>query len=200
MPDIYEYRGVEGLVYAPVTKDDGDVYETGNVKELAGVARIGKKVATSSDTHYYDNIPAVVINSVGADTITCDVSAIPLENLGDITGQDYDKETGALIEGEAKPGYFAIGYITKKTNGTEVYVWRYKGKFSIPDSEHETEDNGTAANGQQLVYTGVSTAYKFKKNGKRAKGIVVELEKDLADVTDFFESVTTPDTLKKKGA
>lgn len=196
--EIFEWRGVEQLVYAEVLTDDSDSYTTGEVKELAGVAEIGRTTEANSEAHYYDNIPAVVISSVGADEVTCTVSAIPLETLADITGQSYDEATGALIEGEREQKYFALGYKTKKTNGKEVYVWRYKGTFGIPDSTHVTETDGTEANGQEIVYTGISTTHKFAKSGKRAKAINVDLEKDLADVSTFFDEVTTPDMLKAK--
>lgn len=198
MADIFEYRGVEGLVYAEVTKDDATEITFGEVKPLAGVAEIGKTTESASEAHYYDNVPAVVINSTGSDELTITTSAIPLEVLADITGQDYDADLGVLIEGEREAKYFAIGYITKKTNGKEIYVWRYKGTFGIPDSTHTTEDDGTDANGQELTFTGISTTHKFAKTGKRAKAINVDLEKGLADVSTFFDEVTTIDTLKAK--
>ena len=196
---ITEYRGVDNLVYAEVTVDDVDNYTTGEVKKIAGVAEISRTTESSSEAHYYDNMPAVVINSTGADEITCTVSAIPLDVLADITGQTYDATTGALIEGTRTPKYFALGYKTKKTDGTEVYVWRYKGSFGIPDSTHATENDGTDANGQELVFTGIQTTHKFAKLGDGAKAINVEVGKDsLADVTGFFDEVTTPDTIKAK--
>lgn len=200
MAEIFEYRGVEGLVYAKITKDDDAEYTTGEVKPLAGVAEIGRTTETSNEAHYYDNVPAIVVSSTGSDEVTCTVSAIPLDVLADITGQAYDEETGTFIEGEREVAYFALGYKTKKTNGKEVYVWRYKGTFSVPDSTHVTEDDGTDANGQEIVFTGISTTHRFTKTGKRAKAINVDLEKDLADVSTFFDTVTTPDSLKKKGA
>lgn len=198
MAEIFEYRGVEGLVYAEVTKDDENEYTTGEVKSLAGVAEIGRTTETSSEAHYYDNVPAVVISSTGADEVTCTVSAIPLDVLADITGQVYDNTTGALIEGERLVKYFALGYKTKKTNGDEVYVWRLKGTFSVPDSTHATEDDGTDANGQEITYTGISTTHKFTKSAKRAKAINVDVGLNKADVSTFFDKVTTPDTLKAK--
>lgn len=198
MAEIFEYRGVEGLVYAEVTKDDENEYTTGEVKSLAGVAEIGRTTETSSEAHYYDNVPAVVISSTGADEVTCTVSAIPLDVLADITGQVYDNTTGALIEGERLVKYFALGYKTKKTNGDEVYVWRLKGTFSVPDSTHATEDDGTDANGQEITYTGISTTHKFTKTAKRAKAINVDVGLNKADVSKFFDEVTTPDTLKAK--
>lgn len=201
MGEIFEYRGCEGLVYAEVEKDDNDAnggYVTGEVKPLAGVAEIGKTTETSSEPHYYDNVPAIVISSTGSDEITLTCSALPLDVLAEITGQDYDATKGVLIEGEREVKYFALGYITKKTNGKEVYVWRLKGTFSIPDSTHPTEDDGTDANGQELTYTGISTTHKFTSTNKRAKAINVDLEADKADVSTFFDEVTTPDTLKAK--
>lgn len=203
MPEITEYRGIEGLVYAEVTNDDNETsggYTTGTVKSLAGVAELARTTSSSNEAHYYDNIPAIVINSTGADEVTITASAIDLQVLAEITGQDYDATTGALIEGPRENKYFAIGYKTKKTNGDEVYVWRYKGSFSIPDSDHKTEDDGTDASGQEIVYTGISTTHKFTKTGKGAKALNVDLGKDLADVSDFFDEVTTPDTLQAKSS
>lgn len=203
MKEITEYRGIEGLVYAEVTKDNNETgsnegYVTGTVKSLAGVAELSRTTESSTEAHYYDNIPAIVINSTGADEVTITTSAIDLEVLAEITGQNYDSTTGAMIEGERENKYFAIGYKTKKTNGDEVYVWRYKGTFSIPDSDHVTEDDGTDANGQEIVYTGISTTHKFTKTGKGAKALNVDTGKDLADVSTFFTTVTTPDTLQAK--
>lgn len=196
MPQIYEYRGVEGLVYAEVLKDTKTEFTTGAVKDLAGVATIAKATANANEAHYYDNIPAVVITSTGADTVTITASAIPLDTLGEITGQDYDADLGVLIEGERTPKYFAIGYKTQDTNGNDYYVWRLKGMFAIPDQTNNTKNEGTDANGQELVYTGINTTHKFTKNNKGAKALVVNTALGLADVSDFFDEVKTPDTLK----
>lgn len=199
MGRVAEYRGVSDLVYAEVTKDDNDTnggYTTGTVKSLAPVAEISRTTESSSEAHYYDNKPLIVIDSTGADELTLTVAAIPLDVLADITGQVYDQTLGALIEGDRTPKYFAIGYKTKKTNGDEVYVWRYKGTFGIPDETAATEDDGTDANGQELTFTGVTTTHKFTKNNAGAKALVVDTGAGTADVSGFFTTVTTPDTLQ----
>lgn len=199
MAEILEYRGVSDLVYAEVTKDDSDSYTTGTVKPLAGVATLSRETASSSEAHYYDNQPAIVISSVGADTVTCTTSAIPLDVIAELTGQEYDATTGTLIEGAVTHKYFAIGYKTKKTNGDEVYVWRYKVSVGIPSVTHNTENDGTDANGQELVFTGVATNHKFTKGGK-VKAINVDVALGKADVSTFFDTVTTPDDLTVKTA
>lgn len=207
LQEILEYRGVEGLVAAEVlTDDDTNGYTTGSVFAIAGVAEISKSTDSSNEAHYYDNMPAVVVSNTASDTVTISASAIPLDVLGAITGQLYDSTTGALIEGPRDFKYFALGYQTKKTNGDIMYVWRYKGTFNIPDQTNGTENTSTDANGQQIVYTGISTTHKFTKNPDKngnprgAKALIVDTAKNLADVSDFFATVITPDTIVGKTA
>lgn len=197
---IYEYRGVSGAVYAEVTKDDGTEFTTGEVKEFVGVSEIAKSTDSSNEAHYYDNVPAIIINSTGSDEITINASAIPLNILAEITGQYYDEKTGMMVEQERENKYFAFGYRTKKTDGTEMLVWRLKGSFSIPDSDHATEDDGTDANGQEITYTGISTTHKFTKTTKAARAINVDTSLELVDTAKFFEKVQTPDTVTAKAA
>lgn len=198
MAEITEYRGIENLVYAEVTTDDNEVsggYVTGTVKPLAGIAELSRTTDTSNESHYYDNMAAIVISSTGSDEVTINASAIPFDVLADITGQTYVQATGTFIEGSRDVKYYAIGYKTKKTNGDEVYVWRLKGMFNIPDSTHATEDDGTDGNGQEIVFTGIQTTHKFTSTGKGAKAVNVDDGLGLADVTGFFDSVQTPDTI-----
>ena len=202
LAQIVEYRGVEGLVAAEVLTDDNgtDGYTTGTVFSIAGVAEVVKAVESSSETHYYDNAPAIVIDSVGADTITINASAIPIEVQAKLTGQDYLADKGALLEGGGPTApYFAVGYKTQKTDGSDVYVWRFKGKFALGDQTNTTKDNSASANGQSLTYTGIDTTHKWTANGKSKgrNGLVVDSSLGLADVSTFFDTVTTPDTLTK---
>ena len=197
MPKTYfEYRGVSNAVYAEITADTAADFTTGAVKDLTGVSEIGKTTDSANETHYYDNLPAIVIDSVRSDEITINTSGIPLDVLADITGQYYDEQTGMLVEQESTPKYFAFGYITDKTDGTKVLVWRLKGKFSIPGTTSATKDDGTDANGQELTYTGISTVHKFTKTGKPARAINIDtsVNQAMTDAT-FFAQVNTPDTI-----
>lgn len=194
-----EYRGVEGFVLAEVTADDIEKYETSEVFPFAGVSEIEKQTSVSMETKYYDNIPAIVITSEGPDEIKFVTSVPELEMDARVLGKTYDEATGTLIDGPATPKYFAAGYITEDTDGNPRYVWRFKGKIQKGAERHITKDDGTESNGVEYTFTGINTAHKFAKTGKGAKGIVVEVEKGLADVSKFFDTVTTPDTLKSLG-
>ena len=195
-----EFRGVSDLVIAEVTTDDDTAYETGEVEELAGAGEISKTTEASSATKYYDNIPAIVINAEGADTITVTSSVPLLATLAKITGKTIDEATGAMIDSEGKPKYFALGYKFQKTDGTDRYVWRLKGTFSVPDESSKTKDNGTDSSGMTLTYTGISTTHKFTKGNSPAKAVVVDDNAESkCDVSAFFETVTDPDKLRTKG-
>ena len=196
--EVQEYRGIRGLVCAEVLNDttESDGYTTGTPFEVAGVAELSRTTETSSESHYYDNVPAIVIDSTGSDEVTITTSAIPFDVLAKITGQTYDEAKGMFVEGERVNKYYALGYITKKTDGTEVFVWRLKGKFNIPDSTHATEDDGAEANGQEITFTGINTTHKFTSIGnKTAKAVNVDTSVNKVTEATFFASVQTPDSV-----
>lgn len=195
IPEIMEYRGIWGLMAAEVlTDNDEDGYTTGEPFAIAAVAEIGKAPDGSSESHYYNNIPGVVIDSEGADTISITSAALSLEVKAKLSGQYFDDATGSWIETPAKKKYFAIGYKTQDTSGNWVYVWRLKGKFSPLQETNSTRDNGTSANNQALVYTGIYTTATFEKtDGEPSKGVNSPEEK--IDAATWFDAVVTPDTL-----
>lgn len=196
------FRGVDNLVAAEVLTDDNEVsggYETGEVFPIAGAGEISKTTESSSATTYYDNVAAIVANAEGSDEITVTCSIPDLATYAKLTGKSIDAATGALLDGERTPTYFALGYRFKFTDGVYRYVWRLKGMFGIPDETSATEDDGTDSNGMELVYTGISTTHKFTKNGKAAKAVVVDdTATSKADISVFFDAVVTPDTLQAK--
>ena len=197
-----EFRGCKNLVYAEVTADNENNYTTGTVKTLAPVAEISKSVETSSESHYYDNKAAIIINSEGADTVGLTIAVPTDEVMAEITGRTYDSTKKMFIESERVTNkYFALGYILgeKGEGDDERYVWRYKGTFNIPEETAATEDDGTDANNITLEFTGIYTDHKFA-NGKgtgvagSAKAAYIRESSEVATATEWFAAVATPDT------
>lgn len=194
-----EYRGIRDVVCAEVITDTIEKFECGTPFSMLWASELSRETENSSESHYYDNVPAIVIDSTGADTVTVTGSAIPFDVYAKITGQYFDETTGMLVEGERESKYYAIGYVTEDTDGEEVYVWRLKGKFGIPSETHATKNDGTDANGQEVTYTGINTTHKFTKRGKSEKAVNCYKSKCPLSEEEFFASVQTPDTVKVAG-
>ena len=203
--EVFEFRGVDSLYVAKVTKDENtsDGYVCDTPVYLSPVAEVGKTTDSSNEAHYYDNKAMIVVNSESADKITIVMAPPTLEKLAMIIGKSFDKETGMLVDGERQNDYYALMYRTKGTDGKYRYVSRLKGTFGIPEESNATENDGTDTTNTTIEFTGIYTTHEFTKgkyNGTEwekgsAKGIVVDTRYGLADVSDFFSKVQTPDTI-----
>lgn len=206
MEQIFEFRGVDKFYFAEVLQDDEVAYRCG-VPTHIPVQEIAKSTDSSSEAHYYDNKAMIVVNSESADTITLTVAPPDLKDLSALTGKAFDETTGMMIDSPRQNKYFAIMYRTKGTDGKYRYVSRLKGQFNIPDETYATEDDGTDTNNTEIEFTGIYTEHEFNKgqyidgewSKAGAKGIIVDARYGLADVSTFFDSVQTPDTIGVSG-
>lgn len=206
MSEVFEFRGVDNLYIAKVTKDDDTGFECDTPVKLAPVAEIGKTTDSSNEAHYYDNKALIIVSSESSDTITLTVAPPELKMLANIIGRSFDEATGMMVESPRSNDYYAIMYRTKGTDGKYRYVSRLKGQFNIPEETNATENDGTDTNNTSIEYTGIYTEHEFTKgkyNGTSwekasAKGIVVDTRYDKVDVSIFFNEVQTPDTVTAK--
>lgn len=195
-----EYRGIKNLVVAELTETVNEKGETvatyGDVIRLAGVQAVSGEVSESSETHYYDDMAAIVVDSEGSDTYTLTVSVVEKKTRALIEGTTYDEATGALIGTQKKKKYFALGYIADTVSGIEEYNWIYKGKFTGGNKTHNTKNDGTDATNMEYTYTSIQTAVKFKKAGNKPCKYLSVDDDGKANLETFFDKVTTPDDLE----
>lgn len=200
--EIFEFRGVDNFYFAEVIQDDANGYVCG-VPVHIPVQEIAKSTDSSSEAHYYDNKAMIVVNSESADTITLTIAPPGLEYLATLIGKTFDADTGMMIDSPRVNKYFAIMYRTKGTDGKYRYVSRLKGQFNIPEESVKTEDDSTDTENTEIEFTGIYTDYEFTKGKLEdgewvksgVKGIVVDTRYRLADITNFFTAVQTPDTI-----
>ena len=203
---IFEFRGIDNLYVAKVTKDDSEGYTCDTPVRLSYVAEVAKSTDSASEAHYYDNKAMIVVNSESADKITLTIAPPALEMLSKIIGKSFDAELGMMVDSERNNDYYAIMYRSKGTDGQYRYVSRLKGTFNIPEDDNQTENDGTDTTNTSIEFTGIYTEHEFTKgkyNGTAwekgsAKGIVVDTRYGLADVSNFFDEIQTPDTIKVK--
>ena len=200
---IFEYRGVDKFYFAEVTQDDANGYACGTPVHIP-VQEVGKTTDSSSEAHYYDNKAMIVVNSESADTISLVLAPPALAQLAQMIGKSFDDATGMMVDSPRQNKYFAIMYRTKGTDGHYRYVSRLKGQFNIPDETNATENDGTDTNNVTFEFTGIYTEHEFTKGKKvddvwetsGVKGIIVDDRYEAADLSDFFSSVQTPDTIE----
>lgn len=200
MGKIDAYRGVRDLVIAELTEtvsEAGVVTASyGEVQWLAGVQTVATTLSQSSATHFFDNVGVIVITSEGDKTVTLTVSALDLKTRALIEGRTYDTTKEAFIESPFTPKYFALGFKGKRTDGTEEYIWFYKGQFSGGDITYSTEDDGTDIQTVEYTYTAVYTGKEYTYNTNVTsvvRGAVILSTNEAAGT--FFEQVTTPDKI-----
>lgn len=191
-----EFRGCDNLVVAKVTSDTKDGYVTGPVQDLAPIGSVGKETASNSETHYYDNKGMIQIRTVGEDTLTFAVPALALDRLAIITGATIDQATGAYLDSGSDPNEtYALGYREQLTDGSNRYVWKLKGTFTtIPAENSDTKSPDINTNGQEIQFTAVDTVYEFTNGGSK-KSVYIDERDGLCDLSTFFDSVQTPDTI-----
>lgn len=192
-----EYRGVRGLVIAEVTKDDSSGYTAEEWEELSGVQSVAVAKNESSETHYYDNLAAIVVDAEGADELTLTVSILANKTRAKIDGVEYDQTQDMIVNTPKKRKYFALGYIGEKTDGTEEFNILYKGKFSGGGETHNTKDDGTEATNVEYTFTAVHTTAKIY-SGKSAKSVKVPASTKVTESTifgTFTAGVSTLDPL-----
>lgn len=196
-----EYRGVRGLVIAEVTADNG-TYTTGTWQELSGVQSVAVAKNESSETHYYDNKAAIVIDAEGADEVTLVVSVLANKTRALIEGVNHDTTKDMIINTPKSRNYFALGYIGAKTDGTEEINIFYKGKFSGGAETYNTKDDGTEATNVEYTFTAIHTSSKIYIDSDSISQSVKSVKLPISDsVTEaaifgtFSNGVSTSDVL-----
>lgn len=202
MSDVFEFRGVDNFYFAEVIKDDSTGYQCSAPIHIP-VQEIAKSTDSSSEAHYYDNKAMIVVNSESADTITLTLAPPALNELASLIGKSFDSTTGMMVDSPRVNKYFAIMYRTKGTDGHYRYVSRLKGQFNIPEESVATENDGTDTTNTEIEFTGIYTEFEFTKgifdgtswSKSGVKGIVVDDRYELANLTNFFTAVQTPDSI-----
>lgn len=133
--------GLRDVYYALLTQDD----ITLGVTYSAPVRMIGAITAninpnSSIETLFADDGPMETASTIGQIELELNLADIPLDVRAVLLGHTYVVATGELVEKSSDiPPWLAIGFRSLKTNGDYRYVWLVKGKFMIPEDEHETK-------------------------------------------------------------
>jgi len=131
--------GLKNLHYAKLTKDDDTGVTYGTPKKIAPAISVQMNTNSNTATLYADDGPAATDSALGVTEVTINTSDLPTAVEAELLGHTIN-EDGVMIENsdDAAP-YVAIGFSSITSDGGEMFVWLLKGKFSVPQQNHQTK-------------------------------------------------------------
>ena len=200
-PNQEEYKsrvGLKDLYIAAITVDDADNYTVGTPEYLAPAAEASATPAVNRQTQYADDRPFDTMSAEGETELSLTVTNIPLEVLAAIAGRVFDAVSGRMYDNAGTPGYYALGFRSKKSNGSSRYYWFLKGRFDMPGEEFASQGDSPDPKPVQLTYTAVKTTKTWELSASVTDGvkrIVGDEDTTNFDATGWFTQVQTPDAV-----
>lgn len=192
-----EYKstvGVSDLYVAAILADSLSAYTAGTPAYFAPVAEVGAEPATNQETQYADDNPYDVFVNEGETTLTLKVTGIPPEMLAQVLGKTFDATTGRVYDTGGTPPDYALGFKSKKSNGSYRYYWYLKGKFSAPSEAFQTQSDTPAPQTTEITFTAVRSTYNFDvgATNEEVKRVWGDDDTDAFDPTNWFAQVQVP--------
>lgn len=193
--------GVDHLVYAPLTKDDGTTAPTyGAPVPLPGVMKLNINPNPSSDTIFADDGPMESASTLGKIEVEIDKAYLTMAEKTALLGHGADSN-GVVVYGSADTAPdVAIGFRTLRADGTYRYVWMLKGKFSEPEDNNETKGDSVKFQNDTIKGEFVKVNKEYTVNGKTVKPWKMEVDADVTGATDTIASWFTAPYLPSTGA
>ena len=126
-PAVSSTVGLKNMVIAPVTADTETATTYGDLQRVAGAIEATITPENNDpDIQFFDDVEGDVLYPDPELTFKTKLADLPLIVQEMIFSNKID-DNGVLIRtANDKPGYFAVGFMSEKANGTYRYVWLFK--------------------------------------------------------------------------
>ena len=143
-PAVSSTVGLKNMVIAPVTADTETATTYGDLQRVAGAIEATITPENNDpDIQYFDDVEGDVLYPDPELTFKTKLADLPLIVQEMIFSNKID-DNGVLIRtANDKPGYFAVGFMSEKANGTYRYVWLFKVRAK-PVTETYVTKEGTS--------------------------------------------------------
>ena len=143
-PAVSSTVGLKNMVIAPVTADTETTTTYGDLQRVAGAIEATITPENNDpDIQYFDDVEGDVLYPDPELTFKTKLADLPLIVQEMIFSNKID-DNGVLIRtANDKPGYFAVGFMSEKANGTFRYVWLFKVRAK-PVTETYATKEGTS--------------------------------------------------------
>ena len=143
-PAVSSTVGLKNMVIAPVTEDTETATTYGDLQRVAGAIEATITPENNDpDIQFFDDVEGDVLYPDPELTFKTKLADLPLIVQEMIFSNKID-DNGVLIRtANDKPGYFAVGFMSEKANGTYRYVWLFKVRAK-PVTETYATKEGTS--------------------------------------------------------
>ena len=143
-PAVSSTVGLKNMVIAPVTADTETATTYGDLQRVAGAIEATITPENNDpDIQYFDDVEGDVLYPDPELTFKTKLADLTLIVQEMIFSNKID-DNGVLIRtANDKPGYFAVGFMSEKANGTYRYVWLFKVRAK-PVTETYATKEGTS--------------------------------------------------------
>lgn len=147
-PAVASTVGFKNMVIAPVTADTEEGTTYGTLQKVAGAIEASITPENNDpDVQYYDDVEGDVLYPDPELAFKTKLADLPLTIQEMIFSNKID-DNGVLIRTSGdKPGYFAVGFMSEKSDKTYRYVWLYKVR-AAPVTENYATKEGTTVTRQ----------------------------------------------------
>ena len=143
-PTVSSTVGLKNMVIAPLTVDNETTATYGALQLVAGAIEASiTPDNTDPDVQYADDIEFDVLYPDPELSFKTKMADVPLQIQEQIFGNQID-DKGVLIRAASdKPPYFAVGFMSEKSNHKYRYVWLYKVRAKPVTESYATKEGGT---------------------------------------------------------
>ena len=160
-PAVSSTVGLKNMVIAPVTEDNETSTTYGDLQRVAGAIEATITPENNDpDIQYFDDVEGDVLYPDPELTFKTKLADLPLIVQEMIFSNKID-DNGVLIRtANDKPGYFAVGFMSEKANGTYRYVWLFKVRAK-PVTETYATKEGTSITRQtgEVEWTAIKRTF-----------------------------------------
>ena len=143
-PAVSSTVGLKNMVLAPLTEDTEAALTYGTLQLVAGAIEASITPENADpDVQYADDIEFDVLYPDPEVSFKTKMADLPLTIQEMIFGNKID-DNGVLVRAASdKPPYFAVGFMSEKSNGKYRYVWLYKVRAKPVTETYQTKEGGT---------------------------------------------------------
>lgn len=190
-PAVSSTVGLKNVVIAPLTVDTEETLTYGELQLLAGAIEASIEPANADpDVQYADDAEFDVLYPDPELTFKTKMADVPLAIQEKIFGNQID-DNGVLIRTATDtPPYYAVGFMSEKSNHKFRYVWLYKVRAK-PVTENYSTKEGTKVTRQtgEVQWTAIKRTHDGRYQAVADEG---ENGFTTENAATFLQSVYTP--------